>query len=138
MKYLKLALSVAMILASILLIPVVAHAQIEWDPGSTDINNVQCSGNAANSPVCQDLDSQENPLFGPAGVLTSVARIFGLVTGVISTFMVIISGLRYINSHGDPAKTASAKNTLLFSSIGLAVSAMAGLIVGFIFSRIGN
>jgi hypothetical protein len=97
--------------------------------------NVDCSG-AADSPVCQDLNSTGNPLFGADGVLTKVAKFFALLTGIISSFMIVISGLRYVTSAGDPAKTASARNGIIYSAIGMLVSAAAGAIALFILSKV--
>lgn len=114
-----------------------ADNEVQFVPSSTDVNQIGgCEGSAASSPVCQDIRSNTNPLFGPSGILTTVAGLFGLITGVISVFMVIIGGLRYITSGGDPGKTASAKNTILYAAIGLAVATVSGTIVRFLLSRL--
>lgn len=107
--------------------PVVVYAANDF--------NVDCSG-ATDSPVCQDLNSTGNPLFGADGVLTKVAKFFALLTGIISGFMIIISGLRYVTSAGDPAKTTSARNGIMYSAIGMLVSAVAGAIALFILSKV--
>jgi len=118
-------------------VTVAASNHIRFVPSDTDVNSVGgCDGAAANSPVCTDLRSDTNPLFGPDGLLTRVANIFALVTGVISLFMITIGGLRYINSSGDSSKTASAKSTILYAVIGIVVASMAGLIANFILSRL--
>lgn len=104
--------------------------------GSNPVSNVDCSGALANSSVCRGINDSRNPLFGQQGILTRVANIFALLTGVISVFMVIIGGLRYITSGGDPGKTASAKNTILYAAIGMAVAAVSGTIVRFLLSRL--
>lgn len=116
-----------------------AMAQVEFRPSSTDVNNVGgCDGAAANSPVCQDINDTGNPLFGPEGILTTVAGIFGVITGVISVFMMLIAGLRYINSSGDPQKTATARKTIIYAAVGVVVSVVAGVGVRFILSKVSN
>lgn len=104
-----------------------------------DFNNpasgVDCSG-AADSPICKDLSSTGNPLFGPDGVLTKVAKFFALLTGIISGFMIVISGLRYVTSSGDAGKTKTARDGIMYSAIGMLVSAAAGAIALFILSKV--
>ena len=123
---------------SIGLFPAVAYAQpVRFEPNSTEVNNIGgCTGAAAGSTLCQEIDNTDNPLFGANGILTKVANFFALATGVIAVFMLIISGLRYINSGGDPAKTASAKNGILYASIGVAVAASARVIVYYVLSKL--
>jgi Type IV secretion system pilin len=95
-----------------------------------------CEGAAAESPLCQDIKSTSNPLFGESGILTRVANIFATVTGVISVFMMIIGGMKYVNSAGDSTKTATAKNTIMYAAIGIGVAISAGGIVRFILNRL--
>jgi hypothetical protein len=133
----KLLLGILTVI-SIGLMPATAMAQpVRFEPQSTEVNNVGgCSGAAANSTLCTEIKTTENPLFGPSGILTKVGNFFALATGVIAVFMLIISGLRYVNSGGDPAKTASAKNGIIYASIGVAVAAVARVIVYYVLSKL--
>jgi hypothetical protein len=116
---------------------VFAVDEVRFEPQSTTTNNIGgCTGEAANSPLCKDIAKEGNPLFGPDGVLTKVANIFALLTGIVSVFMIIISGQRYISSGGDPTKTKSAKDGIMYSAIGIAVAAVAKAIVMFVLSRV--
>ncbi len=78
----------------------------------------------------------------PAGTPTvgnTVVRgiqIFVWIVGAIAVFMVIIGGLKFITSGGDPAKTASAKDTILYAAIGLVVVALAQFIVRFVLNKL--
>ena len=93
---------------SVGLVPTVAMAQaVRFDPDSTPPNIIGgCDGPASSSPLCQEIQNTSNPLFGQTGILTKVANFFAFATGIIAVFMLIISGLRYVNSGGDSAKTA--------------------------------
>lgn len=123
---------------SVGLVPTVAMAQaVRFDPDSTPPNSIGgCDGAASGSTLCQEITNTDNPLFGPSGILTKVANFFALATGIIAVFMLIISGLRYVNSGGDSAKTASAKNGILYASIGVAVAAAARVIVYYVLSKL--
>lgn len=67
-----------------------------------------------------------------SNILTTV---FMIAAGV-AVLMVIIGGLSYVLSTGDPQKAAKAKNTILYAIIGLVVAIMATTIVGFVFGRL--
>ena len=58
------------------------------------------------------------------------------VAGVIAVIIVIIAGINYSLSAGDPAKTASAKNAILYSVIGLVIIASAIAITGYIIGKV--
>ncbi|MNY57155.1 hypothetical protein D3C86_1933160 [compost metagenome] len=46
--------------------------------------------------------------------------------------MIIVSGIRYATSNGDSSAVTSAKNTLMYSVIGLIVAILAYAIVNFV------
>lgn len=56
--------------------------------------------------------------------------------GAIAVIVVIIAGISYILSAGDPQKTAKAKDTIVYALIGLAVAILANTIVLFVVRRI--
>src|SRR3977135_2062010 len=68
-----------------------------------------CSGDASKSAVCQNHTS-ENPLVGPNGLLLKIAQFVAVLAGIAAVIVIILSGLQYVTSGGDPAKTQAAKN----------------------------
>lgn len=56
--------------------------------------------------------------------------------GIIAVIVVIIAGINYSLSSGDPSKTASAKNAILYSVIGLVIAASAIAITGYIIGKV--
>lgn len=52
--------------------------------------------------------------------------------GIIAVIMIIYGGLRYTTSVGDANKIAAAKNTIIYSVIGLIVALFAYAIVNFV------
>lgn len=61
--------------------------------------------------------------------------VFGLA-GAVAVLIVVIAGLQYVISSGDPQKTAKAKNTILYALIGLTIAIFANVIVTFVIGRI--
>ena len=64
-----------------------------------------------------------------------VLTLMGII-GSISVIMVIIGGLQYTLSAGNPAATKKAKDTILFALVGIVVAILAGAIVTFVLGQI--
>ena len=54
------------------------------------------------------------------------------VVGVVAVVVIIIGGILYVTSTGDPGKTKRAKDTILYAVIGLVVAILAYAIVNFV------
>ena len=55
---------------------------------------------------------------------------------VVALVVLVIAGLRYVSSSGDPTTMSKAKNTIIYAAIGLVVSMSAFAIVGFVLGNI--
>lgn len=83
--------------------------------------------------LAQDINL--NPLPHAAatdGQINKAIAITAQVTGAIAFLIIIIAGLRYITSQGNPQATAKAKNAIIYAGVGLAVSLLAFSIVTFV------
>lgn len=92
-----------------------------------------------NATICQDNRAQDpssNALYGPNGVLTKAANILSLVVGIVSVFVLIVGGIRYILSEGDPTRVSSARNGIIHAIIGLIIVAVAQSLVVFVLNRL--
>jgi len=69
-------------------------------------------------------------------LIKRVINIFSWIAGIVSVFMVIFGGFKYITSGGDSAGITSAKNTILYAIIGLVVVALAQVIVRFVIGTV--
>ncbi len=58
--------------------------------------------------------------------------------GALSVVMIIIGGIRYILSTGNPQQTTSARNAIIYAIVGLGISLTAFVIVNFIFKAAGS
>ncbi len=54
------------------------------------------------------------------------------ILGGISVIIIIWAGTKYTLSGGDPAKTAEAKNQIMYAAIGIAVAISATAILNFV------
>ena len=54
------------------------------------------------------------------------------VLGIVCVVVVLIGGINYMTSAGDPGKVKKARDTILYGVIGLIISALAFAIVNFV------
>jgi len=62
----------------------------------------------------------------------TIVNILLYILGAIAVVMIVIGGIRYTTSNGDSSAITSAKNTILYSVIGLIIAILAYSIVNFI------
>lgn len=97
-----------------------------------------CSGakDADDSPVCKNKDNTNNPITGSNGIILKVTNLVSLVAGIAAVFVIIFSGIQFILSNGDSAKVGLAKDTILYSVIGLVVIVLARTIIVLVVNRL--
>lgn len=69
---------------------------------------------------------------GVGNVIGEVVSLLSYFVGILSIIVIIIAGVKYITSGGDSNKITNAKSTLLYALIGLAIAALAQLLVHFV------
>lgn len=73
---------------------------------------------------------------GLFSVVRTVISVMLIVGGVIAVIMIILGGIRYITSNGDANDVKAAKDTILYSVIGLVITAGAYMIVNYVVGKI--
>lgn len=97
------------------------------------INVFPTCGSDTGSTVCS---ATTDKLFGEGGFWNRILETFTFIIGAISVLMIIIGGIRYTTSNGDQGAITSAKNTILYSIIGLVVAIMSYGIVHFVITNL--
>lgn len=94
--------------------------------------------NTPEATACQNRNQtvDSNDFYGRNGILTKVIRILSVIVGVVSVFVMIISGVKYMTSNGEPNRVNSAKDSLLYAVIGLALVALSQSIVIFVLNKL--
>ena len=77
---------------------------------------------------------------GPTSISTQSAiqkaiNLLLYITGISAVIVIVVGGLRYVLSGGDPKNTAAAKDTIMYAAIGLVVSLLAFAIVNFVLGQ---
>jgi hypothetical protein len=120
-------LSVGVLLASQMVLAPVLSAQ------SFEANQkVACEALSTTGGSCDEGNT------GVKRVLEVALNILSIVVGIISVFMIIIAGLKYITSNGDSNAIGSAKNTIIYAVVGLVVVAFAQTIVQFVLVKVSK
>ena len=60
------------------------------------------------------------------------------VTGLVAVIFVVIGGVGYMTSAGDPSKVQKSRKTLTYALIGLAIVGLSGIITAFVTNLINN
>jgi cytochrome bd-type quinol oxidase subunit 2 len=68
--------------------------------------------------------------------LITLLNLLTIVVGLLSVIMIVISGIRFVSSNGDPNHVTSARNTFIYALIGLVVVAFAQIIVKLVLGRL--
>lgn len=127
----KIVLSFMFLLT--LLLPASALAQ-------EDILNDVCSkapaSTACKNRITNPKDSNQNPLYGPNGIITRVIKIMSLLVAIASVIFIIVAGLKYITSGNNPEEVNKAREYIIYALIALIIVAVAQLMVRYILSNI--
>lgn len=95
--------------------------------GAINVFGNGCSGQAKDAKsVCGNTGNSA------ASMAKTVINVMLFILGIISVIMIVIGGMRYVVSNGDSSTVTAAKNTILYSVVGLVVAIMAYAIVNFV------
>jgi uncharacterized membrane protein YuzA (DUF378 family) len=97
------------------------------------------------SPSCGNIDTSKGQVLQGVGltgshcddsqvnqVFRTIVQILSIVVGITSVMVIIYAGFKYITSGGEQGRVANAKSTLLYAIIGLAVAALAQVMIHFV------
>ena len=117
------------ILSSLLIIPLMAlgvstvfHSDVA---GASDMT---LSGGVSNSQG----EGVPGELTGSDGVFEIVVNVLLFIIGAVSVIMLIYGGIRYTTSGGNANSVTAAKNTIMYSIVGLIIAILAFAVVNFV------
>ena len=117
-------------------VPITAHA--------VDVINPVCQQSHLSPDEQPDIckenrnikASKEDPIFGPNGLLSTVVNILSALGAFLAVIIIIIGGTKMVVSSGDANSVASARRTVLYAVISLAIIGGAQLAVRFIINQL--
>ena len=118
------------ILSSLLIIPIMALG-VSAALQINNVNVVRATEMTLNSGVSSSQgDDVPKDLAGD--VFKNVVNILLFIIGAVSVIMLIYGGIRYTTSGGNANSVTAAKNTIMYSIIGLVVAILAFAVVQFV------
>ena len=68
-------------------------------------------------------------------IITTIINVMLFIAAALAVIMIIYGGIRYITAHGDEKQVKVAKDTIVYSVVGLIIAIIAYALVTFIFNR---
>lgn len=92
---------------------------------------------SANQVVCEGIgeafggDGCNDPADGSSldGTIKNVISVLSVIVAVISVFMIITGGLRFVTSGGDSNSVSGARKQIIYALVGLLIVALAQILV---------
>lgn len=106
-------------------VPVISPAEAVNPYGACDANS--------SSAICKGKGESLSE-----GFVKPTINIILWVVGVAAVIVIIVAGLKYVTSSGNPSAVSSAKTTILYAVIGLVIAITAYAIVNFVFKSFGG
>ena len=122
------------ILSSLLIIPIMALGV----SAALQINNVNVV-RATEMTLSGGVSSSQGddvPKDLAGDVFKNVVNILLFIIGAVSVIMLIYGGIRYTTSGGNANSVTAAKNTIMYSIIGLVVAILAFAVVQFVVNQV--
>lgn len=88
--------------------------------GATITPGVPCSD--PNNPCTED----------GSGIVSTIIILAYVIIGIVAVIIIIIAGIQYITSEGEPEKTKRAQATITYTIIGLIIATAAAAIISFV------
>ena len=122
------------ILISTLMVAVMVFGvSIIYQTGNTEI------AGAINSEITSGMNATSAGTSTPTDakvVIKNVTNIMFFIIGAVSVIMLIYGGIRYTTSGGNTNSVTAAKNTIMYSIIGLVVAILAFAVVQFVVNQV--
>ena len=106
---------------------------IIYQTGNTEIVG------AINSEITSGMNATSAGTSTPTNanvVIKNVTNTMFFIIGAVSVIMLIYGGIRYTTSGGNTNSVTAAKNTVIYSIVGLVISILAYAIVNFVVTNI--
>ena len=104
------------------------------DP-ATDKNIQEICKAQPTASICPDLQTSDSE-GAFTTILQNIINALLFAAGIITVIMIVVSGIRFVVGRGNPDAVTKARNTLLYSIVGLVVAVSAWAIVNFVFNRL--
>jgi hypothetical protein len=125
----RIIATVALAMFCMLAAPLPAQAFSTFNPGGTN-----CAGDKASTAACSA--SSANPISGQDGLIIKISGIVSFVAGGLAVIMIVYGAIKYVTANGEASNIQSAKNTIIYSLVGLACIILVQTIINFVILKL--
>jgi type IV secretory pathway VirB2 component (pilin) len=112
-------------------VPTMAYAA---NPG--DLSEICSDPVNKNSAVCKDF--AKDPETEMPNTIRNIINVLLFIAGTIAIIMIIVSAIKFTAAHGDSGAATKARQTLIYSVVGLIIALMAFAIVNFVIGKLNE
>lgn len=116
-------------LGLLILTPLSVSAAGVWNP----FGGADCTGSSMGSAACEDFNSTRGDVAGSDGLIMKIVNFVSLIAGIAAVVIIILAGLRMVQSGGNAEDTAGARRALIYAAVGLIVIALSRVILSVVF-----
>jgi tellurite resistance protein TehA-like permease len=87
-----------------------------------------CAGVEATGGTCSNADTNSKRV---TSLVSTLINVLSWIVGVAAFIVVILGGLFYVLSAGDPQKATKARQAIIYALVGLVIVALAQTIIRF-------
>lgn len=96
-----------------------------YDVGAAAKDQIQIGANQSGAQDGVTLEAR----------IATITGILLFAIGAVAVIMIIVGGIRYVTSAGDSSKIKAAKDTIMYSVVGLVIAILAYAIVNFVLTQ---
>lgn len=129
-----------LLISSLLLLSLSSIVALSNPVLAIDVIDPVCSQNS-DPAVCDtsnrgDQTSNQNIFVGENGIITNITQALVYLSGAIAVILIIIAGLMFIFSQGNPESTGRARSTILYAIIGVVIAVVGELLVLYVLDKL--
>lgn len=117
------------------MMPVLSGEVYAASEGNVDCPAGSLNSEAKNKALC-NVKSDAAGASNLFGTIQTAVNVVLSVLGIVTVLMIVLGGVNYTTSQGDPGKTKKAKDTIVFGIIGLIIAMLAFAIVNFVLTSV--
>ena len=104
----------------------------------TNSDPLTSSNPLSDGAKCSQSGSSVDNLFGDGGLFKTIANVLIYIVGAVAVLFLILGGLRYVTSNGDPKNVTAAKDTILYAIIGIVIAILSYAAVNFVITSLAK
>lgn len=122
-------------IANIMLAAVAAVALVGGVVSTPVLATAEATFNLSSGQTAANPGLTSKEISDPAELVKQVINIAMYIIGIVAVAMIIWGGVQYMMSSGDSGKVKTAKNTIIYGCIGLAIALLSYAIVNFVTAK---